>query len=99
MNGRYTIERSRRPMGIAARGGQWLLPWVSVLVASATIAYAAEQALVGSSGWARPAQQDGRAPPVASASTSRSTVNLSSVDGDGKRMSVVCLTNPDRASA
>jgi hypothetical protein len=62
MNGRYTIERSRRPMGIAARGGQWLLPWVSVLVASATIAYAAEQALVGSSGWARPALQDGRAP-------------------------------------
>ncbi len=49
MNGRYTIEPSRRPMGIAARGGQWLLPWASVLVASATLAHAAEQELVGSS--------------------------------------------------
>ncbi len=98
MNGLSTI-RARRLAGIAALGGRWLLAWTRVLILSLTIALAAERAFASSSWFADAAQQVGQVPTFANASTSRDTVvTLSSVDAEGTRTSVVCLTTEDRVS-
>ena len=99
MNGLSTI-RARRLAAIAALGGRWVLAWTCVLILSLTIALAAERAFASSSWFADAAQQVGRVPTLANASTSAGTVvMLSSVDGARKRLNVVCLTTQDRVSA
>jgi hypothetical protein len=99
MNGLSTI-RARRLAGTAALGGRWLLAWTCVLILLLTIALAAERALASSSWFADAAQQVGQVPTLATPSTSADTaVMLSSVDGAGKRLNVVCLTTQDRVSA
>ena len=99
MNGLFTI-RARRLAGIAAFGGRSSLPLTCLLILSLTIASAAERALASSSWFADAAQQVGQVPTLANASTSAGTVvMLSSVDGAGKRLNIVCLTTQDRVSA
>jgi hypothetical protein len=74
--------------------------WTCVLALAATVAYAADRAIVASPLEAQPGAAATSAARVSDASAPiGSTVTLSSVDVEGTRTTIVCLTSPDRVKA
>jgi hypothetical protein len=80
--------------------GQWLLPFAGMLVLSATVAWAADQGLAGSSLMAAPVviatPPAEVGPPLA---PNDKVVVLWSINALGGRISVACVTNKNRVSA
>jgi hypothetical protein len=60
------------------------------------IGYAEDRSIVGSRWWPEPAQHPGRAAPTTATDT---VVTLSAVDGEGRRISVVCIVSRAQVSA
>jgi hypothetical protein len=80
--------------------GKWLLPFAGMLVLSATVAWAADQGLVGSHLLAEPVVV--ATPPadaVPNLAPTDTVVVLWSINALGGRISVACVTNKNRVSA
>jgi hypothetical protein len=84
-------------LGQARIVARWLLPWACVVILSASLARAAEQALIQY--LPEQANVSGLlATPAPSAFGRQNWVTLTSVDALGSLTSFTCLTSPDRVS-